>query len=260
MSITDRRNKMQGRIKRQNKGGKRLPILGKVKVGIKDPQRGFPRSLDYFRPTGKYVSRFSQVFGEQPKSIIITFVDDNPEYSCNELFEFRGKKDGKLYGHSDGEQYFWYDIDKGKFGQCERAVAVNAVKTGAVVCSTVLRLRFVIPQLKGLLGVWQLETKAEKSSIGQIRDAFDFVLENAGTVKGVPFTLNVEKVKSQLPSEDGKTSTFPVITLVPDISTENADALRGYLEQGNSIKGLSLLTDEKLSTIKHVEYKEVANG
>lgn len=75
-----------------------------------------------------------------------------------------------------------------------------------------------MPAVRGVAGVWAFTTKGAASSIPQVRNAFDAVLENRGFVRGIIFDLNVKFATTQKP---GDNSRFPVVSLVPNESEEN---------------------------------------
>ena len=81
---------MKGRIKRPEAQQSRLilPRVGQIKIGIKNAN-GYPQSVDYFIPTGKYAGLFTQAYGEKPQTIQIVFPDDDPAKVCNERYEYR---------------------------------------------------------------------------------------------------------------------------------------------------------------------------
>ena len=224
----------KGRIKRDNGGGTKLPLLGKIKVGVKS-DRNFPTSLDYFVADGKYAEVFNQTFPEKPKSIPIIFITDDCETSCNERYECRDSS-GRLAGYGDGETVYVWNQAAEKYVEAPNETEQDKqVLRGLGKWEVILTIRFVIPQIKTVFGMWQFSTKGERSSIPAIRDTFDAVLETAGTVRNIPFDLTVEKVKSQKP--DSKFA-FPVVSLIPNISQNNLHHLANYLQSGNEIKQL----------------------
>lgn len=81
---------MKGRIKRPEAQQSRLilPLIGQIKIGMKNAN-GYPQSVDYFIPTGKYAGLFTQAYGEKPQTIQIVFPDDDPAKVCNERYEYR---------------------------------------------------------------------------------------------------------------------------------------------------------------------------
>jgi len=108
-------------------------------------------------------------------------------------------------------------------------------------------MRVLLPEIKGVFGLWKINTKAEASSIPEIVKTFDHVQEMAGTIVGVPFDLQVEKVKSNKP---GKKNTFPVMRLVPNISQSNILKLREFKDQGVDLRQLGMLTDDRINEIQ----------
>lgn len=81
---------IKGRIVRPEAEKSRLilPRVGQIKIGMKNAN-GYPQSVDYFIPTGKYAGLFTQAYGEKPQTIQIVFPDDDPAKVCNERYEYR---------------------------------------------------------------------------------------------------------------------------------------------------------------------------
>ena len=80
-----------------------LPRVGQIKIGMKNAN-GYPQSVDYFIPTGKYAGLFTQAYGEKPQTIQIVFPDDDPAKVCNERYEYRDD-DGRLIAAGDGDTF-----------------------------------------------------------------------------------------------------------------------------------------------------------
>lgn len=80
-----------------------------------------------------------------------------------------------------------------------------------------LTLNFIIPKVRGIMGLWQFSTKGSASSIPQVRDTFDAVLEQNGHASGIIFDLSVKMHTSQKPNTASK---YPVVTLMPNESEE----------------------------------------
>lgn len=228
-----------------------FPVIGKIKVGMKGAN-GYPTSLDYFKADGKYESLFRQAYGAKPNSITAVFMSDDISQVCNMRYELRDRA-GALFGEGDGENFKIYNSQKGEYVNLSLSdypdLLVQAlIKSGSQNgWSVVLTLRFILPEIKGVFGLWALTTKGEASSIPSIVGAFDSVQEHAGTVVGVPFDLQVEKVKSQKPDSKAK---FPVIRLIPNIGEGNMRKLKEYTMQGADLKSIGMLTDEKINTLR----------
>jgi len=212
---------MKGRIKRDGEI-KRLPFgrLGKVKIGMKNA-KGYPQSVDYFIPTGKYASMFTSKLGDKPNIIQIVFPSDDASLVCNEHYEYRdnrgdllAKGDGEEFQVWDGQRYQTFSIND--YPQLMDGVArKHPSKSGWVIT---LEMNFIVPAISGVVGVWNFQTKGSESTIPQIREAFDNMKELNGTAAGVIFDLSVSFAKSQKP---GVSSRYPVVTMVANESDEN---------------------------------------
>lgn len=213
---------MGGRIYRPEQGAGilELPEIGRLHIGKKQMGqngREYPVSVDYFIPAGKYAGMFTQALGEKPQTIQVIFPDDSPEKVCNERYEFRDDKgalvargDGRIFEIWDGKKYAPYSVDQYP-DIMQQITANNLTKRGAENWDIVLTLRFIIPAVRGIVGVWQFSTKGKASSIRNIRESFDGVQAMRGTVTGTVFDLSVQFAKSNKPNTN---SRYPVVSLV----------------------------------------------
>lgn len=206
-------------------------------------EKGFPMSLDYFLCDSTYKKYFDEAYGEKPSTIQIAFISDDFRDSCNERFECRDK-DGRMVGYGDGEEWYLYNPDP-KVKKYELTADKERIRA-AGKWEILLTLKFVIPKIRGVFGLFSFTTKGNKSSLPQIRQTFDYVLAHAGTVINIPFDLVVKKVKSQKP---GEKSVFPVVSLVPNVSKDNMEILGRYLQQGHDIKQIGLIDDDKIKSL-----------
>lgn len=212
---------MDGRIIRpeQGVGILELPEIGRLHIGMKN-DRGLPQSIDWFRPTGKYAGFFTQALGEKPNTITIIFPDDDPTKVCNERYEYRdnagalvARGDGQTFEIWNGKIYAPYSIEKYP-DIMEQITARNPKKLrneNDNGWDVALTLRFIIPAVRGVVGVWQFSTKGAASSIKNIRNSFDGVQLMRGTVTQTAFDLSVQFAKSNKP---GSNSRYPVVSLV----------------------------------------------
>ena len=212
---------MGGRIVRPDQGATlELPEIGRLHIGKKQlGQNGkeYPVSVDYFIPLGKYASLFTNALGEKPGTIQVIFPSDEPEKVCNERYEYRDDKgalvargDGHTFEVWDGKKYAPYSIEQFP-DVMERITRANPTKRGADNWDIVLTMRFVVPAVRGVVGVWQFQTKGKASSVKNIRDSFDGVQALRGSVKQSVFDLSVKFHKSNKP---GDNSRYPVVELV----------------------------------------------
>lgn len=211
-------------------------------------EKGHPQSLDYFICDSKYSKYFEDAYPGKPDNIQICFISNEFVDSCNERYECRDS-DGRLAGYGDGLNTYLFNRQTQKYEPVtDREAIKNAGKWDVI-----LTIRFIIPKIRGVFGCFEFSTKGDKSSLPQIRETFDMVLEQAGTVINIPFDLVVKKVKSQKP---GSKYLFPVVNLVPNISSTNMELLHNYLEQGNDIRRLGLIDESKIQTLLLSENNE----
>lgn len=237
---------MTGRIYRpeQVSGILELPEIGRLHIGKKQMGqngREYPVSVDYFIPAGKYAGMFTQALGEKPQTIQVIFPDDDPAKVCNERYEFRDDKgalvargDGRTFEIWDGKHYAPYSVDSYP-DIMEQIAKNNPTKRGAENWDIVLTLRFIVPAVRGIVGVWQFSTKGKASSIRNIRESFDGVQMMRGTVTQTVFDLSVQFAKSNKPNTN---SRYPVVSLVAN-DTRLAE-IQKMLQPTDSTKNLLL--------------------
>ena len=224
---------MKGRIRRPEAEKSRLilPRVGQIKIGMKNAN-GYPQSVDYFIPTGKYAGLFTQAYGEKPQTIQIVFPDDDPAKVCKEEYSYRDDE-GRLIASGDGETFKVWDGKKYEsltitnYPNLMEAIAKRypnkMVRSGLDGWVISLTLTFIIPLVRGIAGVWQFTTKGIASTIPQIRDTFDAMIEQRGFCRGIIWDLNVQFAKSQKPGDKSK---FPVVSMVPNESEENLQKIK----------------------------------
>ena len=232
-----------------------LPEIGKIKIGEKKVSaktgNEYPSALDYFRPTGTFANEFTKLFGAKPKDLKIAFISDDINEVCNQRFECW--TDGKRWGTGDGELFTVWDSTQKKYienlpGTDER---VRSLKWDEM-----LTLRFVLLEMKGIMGYWRFETKAKAVTIPSIIKSFDLVQEKAGSVVGFPFSLIVEKKTGYNP---GEPKSYPMVTLVPNFTQDTMEMVRDYIDMGGEI---NRLTTKMISTEKVLELmpKQIEGG
>lgn len=245
---------MNARIIRPQQQTK-LPEIGKIKVGelVKNGDSEYPRSLDYFKPTGDYAPLFYEAYGEKPNLLEIVFPSNNARECCFERLELR--QGSKLYAEGDGETFRAYSekskdyvtVTKTEFPDLMEKLSAKA----GGQWRSILTMRFLLLKVRSVLGVWSLSTHAEASSIPEIISAYDNVLANAGRVAFIPFDLSVQKVTSQKP---GSKSTYSVIKLVANLGMSQLEMVRSLAESRPDIRGV--LTSERIES----EAKQITGG
>lgn len=235
---------MGGRIYRPETVGAilELPKIGRLHVGMKN-ERGLPQSIDWFRATGKYAGMFNSAVGERPNTLQIIFPDDNPEKVCNERYEYRDDKgalvasgDGRVFKVWTGKQYDTFSIEDYP-DIMEQIAEKNPTKRGSDNWDVSLTLCFIVPAVRGVVGVWEFSTKGKASSIKNIRNSFDGVQLMRGTVTQTVFDLSVQFAKSNKP---GVNSRYPVVSLVA-----NDTRIEEIRQSLNPAQNISLLLNRK---------------
>lgn len=217
---------MAGRIL-TNKQETRLPFpqIGRVKCGMKS-EKGYPMSVDYFVPSGSYAPLFTQAYGEKPSTIQIVFPSDDAELVCREEYILRDNA-GKLVSSGDGLNFRTWSEKQKKYIDVTTEEQPNLMemlsKHYGQEWKVTLTLNFILPLVRGVMGCWQFVTKGSASTIPQVRDTFDTMLEQNGKVAGVIFDLSVVMHKSNKPND---ASRYPVVSLVPNESRDNLIKIR----------------------------------
>lgn len=250
---------MSGRIlvRKQESSTSTLPEVGKIKIGMKHPDKGYPMSLDYFRATGNYANEFMAQYGDKPQRLSIAFISDNIEEVCNERFEAWVK--GKRHGWGDGENFTVFDPKKGEKGEYVEVNKDSPLLKGLPWNQT-LTLRFVLLNLPGIMGYWSFQSKAKTVTIPSIIKAFDFVRERAGSIIGFPFNLIVEKKTGYTP---GETKNYPVVSLVPNFTEESIEHVRKYLQMGGEMGRLTtrIISENRvLEVLEENKPKQLGDG
>ncbi len=240
-----------GRIaqRKQETSASTLPEVGKIKIGEKRlSQKGveYPAAIDYFRATGNYANSFNNIYGEKPKMLTVSFVSDDLSEVCNERYECWDK--GKRWGWGDGQTFSVYDTVAKAY---VNDVPAADPRVKALKWDVMLTLRFVLLDMKGIMGYWRFETKAKATTIPSIVKAFDFVKERANTIIGFPFNLIVEMNKGYNP---GEARSYPTVSLVPNFSEESIEKVAAFLEAGGNVAKLNA------RAIQAGEIKQIGTG
>lgn len=251
---------MSGRIKTLTRAAA-LPIIGKLKIGEKKKNASgveYPVSLDYFKADGKYAPIFEETLGKEVKKLRVAFISDDINDVCNERFESwdNGVVRGFKYGEGDGHVFRVYNNKTKKYEECTK----DDEKVRSLKWQAILTLRFVVLDLPGIMGQWQLTTRGSASSIPNIVKSFDFVKQKAGTIIGLPFDLIIEKTQGKMMFGDKiQTTNFPVINLIPNFTEDNIKAVREFISKGGNPSQVAVLTMdmEKTKLIENVTPIEV---
>ncbi len=197
----------------------RLPRLGAIQIGEKD-EKGRPRSLDYF----VCPPEVREVYGEQPRRLDIAF----PVEDISMIFPSQLERYGDQFGRictGDGERANLSAVyARGKTGQAEYGLAVSGGKfvstaTGDVLplfkgqggkeyvqmpcahracplyrqlkCREIGRLKFLLPKVPGVLGVYQIATSSVNSYLN-VAGALALLLKMLETLRQPVWTVTLQ--------------------------------------------------------------------
>ncbi len=207
-----------------------IGIVGKISIGEKAKGangKEYPVSLDYFkcRANPEYLTMFAEKFGEKPDKLTITFLSNELSEICPNYYELRDSA-GKRLAYGDGIT-FLLATKQGDGSIKDVSITpanpdkwmIDTANSAGSDWKEVLLLRFALPQMP-VMGVWELRTSGDDSSIPAILGTIDAVNSIAGRICMIPFDLSVKKVKSD---KSGSKSVYPVISLTCNLSQESAE-------------------------------------
>jgi len=251
--------RIQRRINEQEQRSAGLGVVGKIKIGemvATGNGKNRPSSLDYFRADApeQYARFFRDYYSDKPNKITVVFLSNDMNEVCKNYYELRDGSGGRI-AYGDGTTFFVATKqgdnmvkDVVMTPQSPQAWMNEAEQKSGGKWRERLVLRFAIPALP-ILGVWEFSTHGNNSTIPNIVGTIDTMLEMAGRIAGIPFDLIVEKVKSD---KAGSKSVYPVVKIIPNISPESAEIVRGLPMQLGAI-----LTQEKITQLSTGETKSI---
>lgn len=212
----------------------RFPRLGKIHLGIKDPEKGYPRQTDYF----VCPPEVQAVYGPKPKVLDIMFVSDDLEQVAPQAYKAYTRQG--LVCRGDGETATRL-VDLDHYQQTGEPIiaSVNSKRVqmmdipcpgpdcpyyGEGKCSPMMNLQFLLPKVPGI-GVWQLDTSSY-ISIVRVNSALRLLHQVAGRISGIMLQLTLEPIEV---SPGGKKKIVYALNLrLPNIKVE--DLLKGQGE------------------------------
>jgi len=193
---------------------RRLPRLGKVRLGIKETStktgNPYPKAVDYFVCD----DRVKAIYGEKPKELKILFpIDEEPQQWLRCYSFTRG-----LICKGDGETAMML-VDKETGALANRDSKETELKEVSCdpndcpsyrdkQCRRVMNLQFLLPEVEGF-GVWQLDTSSFYSIVN-INSALSLLKNIIGKISMIPLKL---KLIEQDVQPEGKKKKVHVLSL-----------------------------------------------
>jgi len=207
---------------------KRLPRLGKIRLGIKKisprTKREYPSATDYF----VCPPEVQAIYGEQPKRLDVIIPLEDEEVWASQYYRQYSRSRG-LVCKGDGETCRrMVDTETGDVagrdtkevtwsegGTCE---GMNCPDYKSKACQEVMNLQFLLPKVPGL-GVWQIDT-GSINSIRNINNCATMIRAMCGRVSWIPLLLTLEPTEVVNP-DDGKKKTVYCMSLRYERSAES---------------------------------------
>lgn len=186
---------------------RRLPRAGTIRLGIKKKHeksgKEYPVEVNYF----VCPHPIQQAYGPEPKELPIMFPVEDELIFFPQFYTCYGK--GILLCRGDGIEGRFWNFDKGDFDirkcPCEKLEKNE--------CKPVGRLQFLLPEIKGATGVWQINTSS-KNSIIDINSGIDLVRGIVGRVAMIPLILKREPIEThRIEGKDIKKGTHYTMKL-----------------------------------------------
>lgn len=171
-----------------------LPRVGKIHLGVKDKEKGYPKMVSHFvvkedmNTPKEAVDAFKNVYGEKPKRLdIIIPCEDEETFFPQYLKAYNSKK--QLICKGDGEKSQKLHED-GKYKEVPcKGKECEVYK--AKKCREVANLKFMLPKVPGI-GVWQIDTSSINSIIA-LNSAIQFIRQQSkGRISGIPLVLSLQ--------------------------------------------------------------------
>jgi hypothetical protein len=206
---------------------RRLPRLGKIRMGIKVPNASgigeHPQKTDYFVLKDKETEPIRKVYGEKPTCLDIVFPVEDEEKIKPQYYKNYSLTQG-LRCHGTGapseENRRLIDTDTGEMVNRDtkhskwvpyECMGKECPEYQAKQCKGIMSLQFILYKVPGF-GVWQINS-GSWNSIVNINSCIDYIRALfGGHIAMIPLQLTIEPKEVQDP-DSGKRLTVYVLNL-----------------------------------------------
>jgi hypothetical protein len=213
----------------------RLPRLGKIHLGTKNPEKGYPMKADHFvfpKDHSDY-EKLVKTFGAEPKELRVLIPVEDEEQWATQYYKAYNLTRG-LVCKGDGDTAMrQIDVKTGDLPSKETLTTTmkempcagrDCPDYKAKKCHEAMNLRFILPEIPGL-GVWQIDT-GSINSILNINSSAKIIKKAFGRISMIPLILSFKPAKAKNP-QDGKQQTIYVLNLETNITlAQLADVAR----------------------------------
>jgi len=207
---------------------KRLPRLGKIRLGIKKisprTKREYPSATDFF----VCPPEVQLVYGEKPQRLDVIIPLEDEEVWASQYYRQYSRSRG-LVCKGDGEtcrrmvdtetgDVAGRDTKEVTWSEGGTCAGMECPDYKAKACQEVMNLQFLLPKVPGL-GVWQVDT-GSINSIRNINNCATMIRAMCGRVSWIPLLLTLEPTEVVNP-DDGKKKTVYCMHLRYERSAES---------------------------------------
>ena len=255
---------------------KRLPRLGKIRLGIKkiSPRTGasYPTATDYF----VCPPEVQAIYGEKPQRLDVIIPVEDEEMWASQYYRQYSRTRG-LICKGDGESCRrMVDTETGAIANrdtkevtwregCE-CLGRDCPDYKGKACQEVMNLQALLPKVPGL-GIWQIDT-GSINSIRNINNCATMIRAMCGRVSWIPLVLTLEPTDVVNP-DDGKKKTVYCMHLRYERSAESllVDSERPRLQllvsnpldnEAPDDRELSIHTPEKTEEVRAKAKDDIA--
>lgn len=239
----------------------RMQRLGKIRLGVKKKTGGgkeYPSAVDYF----VCPEEVKEVYGDKPRELDIMIPHDDIEEVFPTALKMYGSQQG-LKCTGDGETARrrikdtndWEDIECG-YKDCKY------YKKGH--CTEVGNLQVILPKVKGMLGIYQIDTSSYHSTLN-IKSSIQMLKQTLGRCSLIPLKLEVRMQQANPMTSNGRIkTTVPVMFMklnhtfyeVIDMAKERKLIKQVNVQGGSDIQLDNPDIDEKPELLYDVDEQE----
>jgi hypothetical protein len=203
------------RIKGDYSQVRRLPRLGKIRLGLKvrnQAGKEYPTETEHFVCPPEVTA----VYGEEPTELEVMLPSDNPEEVFVQKYAMYGAGAG-LKCHGNGEQAERYNEQTKSWGiiQCPCS-NLKSDENPKGACTPQSHLMVMLPKVS-MGGCYQITTRSFHATVG-INSSLDLIRALAGRIALVPLKLRRVPTVTQY---NGSKKTHYILNLILDASLPN---------------------------------------
>lgn len=208
------------RIKGDYSQVRRLPRLGKIRLGLKAQNQAgktYPTEVDYL----VCPPEVEQIYGEKPTELDVMLPSDNPEEVFVQKYAMYGAGSG-LKCHGNGEQAERYNEQTKSWDMVPCTCPnLKSDENPRGACTPQSHLMVMLPKVS-MGGCYQITTRSFHATVG-INSSLDLIRALAGRIALVPLKLRRVPTVTQY---NGTKKTHYILNLILDASLPQIAELR----------------------------------